>query len=169
MTNEKSKKWYAVYTKSRAEKKVYQLLCEKEIDTYLPLKKQMRQWSDRKKLVETPLFSCYVFVNIVLYKQKYHVLDTEGVVKFVSFSGKIDAVQEKEIEIIKLLIDSNTPVEISAEHFKPGEKVQVIMGDLKGLEGEIVKEKRTKVLFRITSVNQNILVEIPPYFIEKMK
>ena len=119
-------------------------------------------------MVETPLFSCYVFVNISLTKEKFKVLKIEGVVKFVSFSGNIDAIPQKEIDIIKLVVDSDAEVEISSEQFQPGEKVKVIMGQLKGLEGEVVKGKRKKVLFRITSVNQNLLVEISAQFLERL-
>jgi len=166
MFQNKNKKWYAIYTKSRAEKRVYDDLIEKEIKAYIPLQKKLKQWSDRKKMIETPLFTCYVFVFINIIKERLKVLQTDNVVKFVSFSGEIDPIPQKEIDMIKLIIDSNTQVEISGENFKPGDKVKVVAGSLKGLEGEIIKGKHNRVLFRITSVNQNLLVKIPAQLLE---
>ena len=77
-------KWYAVYTRPRFEKQVVKALLDQGIEGYLPLIKTMRQWSDRKKMVEVPLFSSYVFVHInrSAYDQ---VLQTQGVVKYISF------------------------------------------------------------------------------------
>ena len=161
--------WYAVYTRSRAEKKVYQDLTEKGIHVYLPMQKKMRQWSDRKKIVETPLFHGYVFVHINLIKSKYKVLETPNVVKFVSFSGEIATVKDKEIEIIKLILGESLPVEATMEQFSLGDTVEVMFGSMKGLEGEIIRKKRKKVLFRISSIRHNLLVEIPYDFIQKKR
>ena len=77
-------KWYALYTRPRAEKLVYQRLVEAGIETFLPLQKTYRMWSDRKKLVEKPLLSSYVFVK-TNKKSFQKVYKTNGVVKFISF------------------------------------------------------------------------------------
>jgi len=85
--NNAEEKWYAIYTRPRAEKQVYQRLTESGVETYLPMQKTIRQWSDRKKIVEKPLLSSYLFVKTkpksfpVVYK-------VFGVVKFVSFEGQ---------------------------------------------------------------------------------
>ena len=83
-----SKSWYAIYVNSRHEKCVYNELKRKNIESSLPLTSVIRQWSDRKKKVEIPLFRGYVFVNINIQNEKLDVLQTEGVVKFVSFGNK---------------------------------------------------------------------------------
>ena len=83
-----SKNWYAIYVRSRHEKYVYSELQQKGIESSLPLVTQTRQWSDRKKKVEVPLFRGYVFVNIDISKDKMNVLQTDGVVKFVTFCNK---------------------------------------------------------------------------------
>ena len=72
--------WYAVYVRSRHEKKVHQLFQEQGLTSFLPLLETWKQWSDRKKKVSDPLFRGYVFVNIDLFKDRIKVLDTEGVV-----------------------------------------------------------------------------------------
>ena len=81
------KHWYAVYVRSRNEKKVYELIKEKDIETYLPLVKTLRQWSDRKKMVEVPLFNSYVFVYVDLLEH-FKVRQVPGIVNFVCFEGK---------------------------------------------------------------------------------
>lgn len=153
-------KWYAIYTKSRWEKKVAKQLEDKHVTFYLPLQKQLKQWSDRKKMVETPLFSSYVFVQID-YKDRFEVLQTDGVVKFVTFSGKVEPVQDKEIEIIKVLLDSEYEIQSSPDRFRKGELVEITMGSLKGLYGEIIEEKsKAKLLIRIQSIQYNLTLDV---------
>ena len=81
------KGWYAIYTHSRAEKRVSDRLTEAGIETFLPLQKTLRQWSDRKKLVEKPLISSYVFVKVVP-REFFTVRKTDGVVKFIMLAGQ---------------------------------------------------------------------------------
>jgi len=158
--------WYAIYTRPRWEKKVESELKYKGIDVYLPLQKKLKQWSDRKKKVETPLFPSYVFVNID-YKFRFDVLQTSGVVKFVAFSGEVDTVPDKEIEFIKLICDSEYEIESSYENFEKGQMVTVTSGSLKGLIGEVMDIKSSsKLLIRIDSLKQNITLTINPGFLE---
>ncbi|MFQ5710087.1 MAG: transcription termination/antitermination NusG family protein, partial [bacterium] len=86
MKSQNSSHWYALYTRPRFEKKVDLLLQEKGLESYLPLHTVLRRWSDRWKKVEEPLFSCYVFVRILL-SQRIHAVQTDGVVRIVSFTG----------------------------------------------------------------------------------
>src|SRR5687767_5047441 len=98
------KKWYAVYTKPRREKKVDKLLNEKGMESYCPLQKIQRQWSDRKKIVEEPLFKSYVFVRIS-DEQQTELRMVNGVVNFVYWMGKPAIIKDKEIEIIKKFLN----------------------------------------------------------------
>ena len=75
--------WYALYTRPRHEKTVYERLSEKEFDTYLPLVKRVSQWKDRKKKIEEPLFKSYLFCNFE-YKYRFDVLETNGIVKIIN-------------------------------------------------------------------------------------
>jgi len=162
------KKWFALYTKSRSEKKVHQALVEKGIESYLPLEKRLKIWSDRKKWVEEPFIRSYIFVKI----EEHHLqqaLNTPGVVTVIRFGGKPASVREEEIKLIESILNSDEDYEISAESFEPGEKVEVERGSLKGFIGELVHHlNKYKVLIRIESINQNILVRLNPSFLKKV-
>ena len=161
-------KWYAIYTNPRAEKLVNTRLEETGVETYLPLQKTYRQWSDRRKLVEKPLLSSYVFVKVVP-KDFPIVYKTPGVVKFVSFEGKPVPIPQNQIDNLRLLIDSNAKIEVTSEKFEKGDSVEVITGSLRGLSGELIKAKgRKKVIVRIEELKQNLIVTIPVTFLRKL-
>src|SRR3569833_2727007 len=120
-TNKDSYKWYPVYTNPRAEKKACEALIDKGIETYLPLHRQLKQWSDRKKWVEEPFIKSYLFVRINEYEQT-EVLMTKGVARFIYFSGRITSMPDRQINELKLLMASPYELEVTAEHLQPGEK-----------------------------------------------
>lgn len=161
-------KWYALYTKPRAEKLVYQRLQEASIETFLPLQKTIRTWSDRKKIVEKPLLSSYVFVKT---RSKFFasVYKTTGVVKFVSFEGQAVSIPQKQIDNLRLIINSDAEVEVSSEKFAQGDNVEVINGSLIGLTGELIKiGSHNRVIVRIDKLDQNLILKIPKAFLRKM-
>jgi transcription antitermination factor NusG len=161
-------KWYAIYTHPRAEKLVHSRLIEIDIESYLPMQKTYRQWSDRKKLVEKPLLSSYVFVKVIpAHFPK--VYKTIGVVKFVSFEGQPVPIPQKQIDNLRLLIDSNADIEVTSDKLEKGDNVEVITGSLIGLTGELVKiGRRKKMIIRIDRLDQNIIVTIPVTFLRKI-
>ncbi len=162
------KRWYALYTKSRSEKKAYKELVEKGIETYLPLEKKLKIWSDRKKWIDEPFIKSYIFVKTTEIELQ-RALNTPGVVTVIRFSGKPAPVQEKEIQIIQSVLSSDESYEITADTFDIGEKVKVEHGSLKNLEGELVHHlNKYKVLVRIASINQNILIRINPSYLKKV-
>lgn len=162
------KQWFALYTKSRTEKKVSQELINKGIENYLPLEKKLKLWSDRKKWVEEPFIRSYIFVFIE-ESDLHKALNTPGVVTVIRFSGKPAPIREEQIKIIKSILSSNEEYELSPETFEQGEKVEVIQGSLKGLFGEMVFHlNKYKVLVRIESINQNILIRINPSHLRKV-
>lgn len=155
------KKWYAVYTKSRNEKKVAVIFGEKGIEYFLPLVKKVRQWSDRRKLVEEPLFSSYIFVHI---NEKEHlpVLQTSGVVRFISFEGKKVVVRDVQIEAIRKYILTGLEDISNEDEFVPGKRVRVIRGSLRGLEGNLIHILgRQRVKVEIDAIGQSIFLKIP--------
>lgn len=161
-------KWYAIYTHPRAEKQVFSRLEEVGVETYLPLQKTYRQWSDRKKLIEKPLISSYVFVKVIP-KEFPLVYKTTGVVKFVSFEGQPVPIPQNQIDNLRLLIDSNAEIEVTSEKFEKGDNVEVITGSLIGLKGELIKAGgRKKVIIRIDELRQNLMVTIPVTFLRKI-
>jgi transcriptional antiterminator RfaH len=162
-------KWYAVYTRPRAEKKVFERLVEAEIETFLPLQRVCRIWSDRKKMVEKPLISSYIFVKTNSHNFA-KVYTTTGVVKFVTFEGIPASIPQKQIEILRLLINSNAEIEVSSENFAKGDYVEVVSGSLIGLTGELIKiGSQNRVVVRIDRLDQNLILKIPMVFLRKVK
>ena len=163
-----AKKWFALYTKSRTEKKVNQELIDKGIECYLPLEKKLKIWSDRKKWVEEPFIRSYIFVNIE-EPELQKALNTPGVVNVIRFSGKPAPVREEQIKIIQSVLSGNEEYELSTEIFEQGTRVEVSEGSLKGLLGEMVHHlNKYTVLVRIESINQNILIKINPSHLKKV-
>lgn len=161
-------KWYAVYTNPRAEKLVLGRLIEAGIDTFLPLQKTFRTWSDRKKLIEKPLLSSYIFVKVVPVDFP-KVYKTTGVVKFVTFEGQPVSIPQNQIDNLRLLINSNAEIEVTSEKFEKGDNVEVINGSMVGLTGELIKTGgKKRVIIRIDKLDQNIILTIPVTFLRKV-
>ena len=154
--------WYAIRVKSRAEKKVNAELIEQGIESYLPLQKRLRIWSDRKKWVELPLISGYVFVHIS--RREYEiVLRTYNVVCYIYFNGKAAIIREKDILTLKRMLgQSELELEVTIESFKPGQMVEIISGPLCGVIGELIEFKgKNKVALRIPPLGYTVMVEAP--------
>jgi signal transduction histidine kinase len=94
------KQWFAIYTKPRWEKKIDAVLIRKGVNSWGPIQKTERFWSDRKKIIDEPLFRSYVFVQIDA-TERATVLSTPGVLNFVYYVGKPAIIRDEEIEIIK--------------------------------------------------------------------
>jgi transcriptional antiterminator RfaH len=159
ITNEKN--WYAVYTKSRNEKKLAMLLKDKGIEFYLPLVKKLKQWSDRRKWVEVPLFNSYIFVHISELEY-YRVLGIPGVVRFVSFEGIKTKIRDIEIEAIKKYVETGEEILDNEEDFIPGKSVKVVRGQFKDLHGKLVQilgKQRVKI--EIEAVGKSVFLRIP--------
>lgn len=161
--------WYPVYTNPRAEKRANELLIKKGIETYLPLKKTLKQWSDRKKWVEEPLIKSYLFVKISA-QQQAEVLMTNGISRFVYFSGKFASIPDKQIDALRALWDSGIEMELAEYSFKKGESVSIKNGPLKGLTGELISESTgKKFILKIDQIKQAIKVQIPSQWLEPLQ
>jgi len=157
--------WYALYTKSRNEKKVNELLNEAGIESYLPLVKTLKQWSDRKKWVEEPLFKSYIFVHIEP-AQYYKVLNIAGIVRYITFEGKAVIVPEKQIKAIKQFLNAEDDKSIDNSAFTTGDKVEIIKGSLMGLLGKLVEiQGKQKVKIEIESVGSSVVLTIPKSYL----
>ena len=160
-------KWYPVYTHPRAEKKAYQALVNKGITTYLPLRKTLKQWSDRKKWVEEPFIKSYLFVQIKPAEQT-EVMMTKGIARFIYFSGKIACMPDRQIDNLKLVLASALDVEITEEELQPGERVRIKAGPLKGMTGEIISYRSQKQLaLRLESLGCTIIVHVAASIIDR--
>ena len=163
------KYWYAVYVQSRYEKKVHQLFEEKGIESSLPLIKTIRKWSDRNKKVEIPLFRGYVFVKIDIRKDKLNILQTNGVVKFIGIRNKPSIIPDEEIHWVHMMVEKSDIVQSEAE-IPVGQKVRVIAGPFKGVEGVVVRAgNQYRLVVVIESIMQAVSVEIRSNYLEKIK
>ncbi len=154
-------KWFAIYTKPRQEKIVEKQLLKQKIEYYLPYKKELRQWSDRKKWVETPLFPSYIFVKITT-KEYSVVKGTHGVLKFVNFSGERLSIREEEIALIRRVETSKCLVEVAQDTaFTIGAKVEITEGILAGESGKLVTiAGKDRVGIEIESLGCFLSIEI---------
>ena len=167
LTNKDTAKWYPVYTNPRAEKQACQALVSKGIETYLPLHRQLKQWSDRKKWVEEPFIKSYLFVRIN-EREQTKVLMTKGIARFIYFSGKIASMPDRQIDELKLLMASPYELEVTAEHLQPGEKIVIKAGPLKGLTGEIISYRSQKQLaLRLENLGYSIVVYVAASLLER--
>jgi transcriptional antiterminator RfaH len=153
--------WYAIYTRANGEKKLFDNLREKNIECYLPMRKVLKIWSDRKKWVEEPLFKCYLFVK-VSYKEFFNVLNTSGAVCYVSFGGRAQSIPESQITNIKFMLSqSDHDVTLTYERIQKGVLVEVLCGSLKGIKGEVTNiYGQTRLLIRIDSMNCGLYANI---------
>lgn len=155
------KVWYALYVRSRTEKKVAVELEGTGIDFYLPIEKRLKQWSDRKKWVEVPLFRSYIFVYIT-QKEYYKVLQTRGVVKYISFEGKAVSVPQQQIDAIKIYLAEMDPLLQEDQPWEEGKEVEVMVGKLTGLKGILIQAKgKNRVRVEIDVVGSAIILNIP--------
>lgn len=162
-------KWYAVYCKSRHEKKVAQQLTDKEIPHYLPLKEEIRQWSDRKKKVEVPLFRSYVFVKIPSSWQ-VPVLETYGAVRFVKFGRELIPVPQEQIEAVRKIEEYGVGLSQEKVDFDLNSRVKVTGGPCKGLTGHLVHRKKgERFVVVIDSIQLGASVEIEKHWLEPIQ
>jgi len=151
--------WFAIATRPRHEKKIHHLLTIKGIESYLPLQKLSRKWSDRYKVIELPLFSCYVFVKIAL-KDRLPVLQTDGVVKLVTFKNIPATIPDSQIQAVKLILEKCHTIE-HIDYLTPGQKIEVVQGPLKGVKGICAEIKNNhRLVVRLDSIMEAISVDI---------
>ncbi len=163
-------KWYVIYTRPNGEKRIFENLKEDNIQCYLPLKRFLRQWSDRKKWIEEPLFRCYLFVrvsNIEFYK----VLDMPGVVRYITFEGHAQTIPDSQMENIKKLVEQQErEVNISRSNLGKGQNVEVISGPFKGIQGEVIKiYDNYRIVIRIEALSCDVYANISKDEIELIK
>ena len=154
--------WYAVYVKSRSEKKALTELQIKNIESFLPLQRKLRQWSDRKKWVEIPLIPGYLFVRIC--RREYDsVLQSNYIVSYVRFEGKAAVIPDYQIDYLKRMLKlDNLKIEITEDKFESGQTIEVIAGLLIGIRAKLVSIKgKDKAVVEFEQLGYSALFEIP--------
>ncbi|MXV49685.1 UpxY family transcription antiterminator [Pedobacter sp. HMF7647] len=165
MQAELKSNWYIIYTFPNLEKRIYNELVKKCIHAYLPMQRVIRQWSDRKKELQIPLFPNYVFINTT-EKERFKLFNISGILKFISFEGKPAVVSEDEILQIKQF--ENTEFEVEP-HLVQGDDVMIVKGPFTGMRGKLFS-KRGKERFgiRLNSINQSLSLEISTANVRKV-
>jgi transcription antitermination factor NusG len=153
------RKWLAVYTRPRWEKKVNQLLAEKGLESYCPLNKVRRKWSDRMKTVEEPLFKSYVFVK-VSDEDRAAVRMTHGAINFVYWNGKPAVIKEKEITAIRRFLNEYENVEARPAELKLNQRVRITNGTLMDHEGKVLDIRHRMAKVAIDSLGYILIAYI---------
>jgi transcriptional antiterminator RfaH len=159
--------WYAIYTRSRFEKKLFQKLQQAKYTVFLPLLKERKAWSDRIKSVLVPLLPSYVFIRAAP-RDLTSVFYFPGVVRLVSCEGKPCIIRDEEITLLENIVMHGrhvcaiTPCEI-------GDSVRIMCGPFKGWEGTVENKKgQARIVFQIASIRQCISVEVSLADVEKV-
>ena len=149
--------WFVIYTKSRNEKKVAELLQKNGVEVFCPIVKLKKNWSDRKKIVETPLFNSYVFVNLS-EKDRNVVFNVPGVIRYVFWLKKPAVARDSEIESLKAVLN-DTMDSFSIENYQIGDTVKISEGVFKGLDGVIEKQSNNKLHVILENVGIKITLQ----------
>jgi transcription antitermination factor NusG len=160
-------KWYAVQTRSRHEKMVARQLEGQGFATFLPITMQLRQWSDRRKKVEMPLFPGYTFLRMTYQpEQRLRVLNTDGIVGFVGVQGQGTPIPDRQIEHIQNLLTAQVPFE-SHPFLKVGQRVRIRSGSLNGTEGILVGQENDRMLvISVELIQRSVSLRVQGYEVE---
>ena len=153
------KNWYALYTRYRHEKRVESQLLQKGIETYLPMRKILRKWSDRKKWITEPLFNCYVFIYSDTLG-RLEAIQSSGAVRIITFGGRPAIVKEREIEYIKSIL-SEFPDAEPCFSIPVGCRVKICRGQLAGIEGVLTElRNKNRMIVFLDSINQGVYFNV---------
>jgi transcription termination/antitermination protein NusG len=164
--------WYACYTRARHEKQVESQLRQRGLDSYLPLVQQIRQWSDRKKAVQFPLFPSYVFGRFTL-SEVHAVLTTPGVSTIVRANGYPTPIPVADLENVKKFVAAlaESGLEPDPRPFlAEGQWVRVLEGPFEGVQGIVVERRgRKRVLVGLAAIGQGLEIDIDTRLLKPVK
>ena len=143
--------WYVVYTKPKWEKKVAEKLTQVGIECYCPLITQVKQWSDRKKKVEVPLFNSYVFVQLP-EADRNTVFVVPGVVRYLFWLGKPAIVRDQEITIIKKNLNASDVADISVSSIQVGDRIKLDSGAFSNQDAIVQEISKTHYILVLESL-----------------
>ena len=167
VTSEDAPKWYAIHTRARHERMVITRLESEAITTFLPVTSEIRQWSDRRKLVEVPLFSCYAFVRIArLSEVQAKIAHTDGVLGFVGSCGGPIPIPDVEIANIQALLSGMAPYTFYP-FLKIGQRIRVRGGSLDGVEGFLLSRNGNNTLvISVEPIQRSLAINLNGYTVE---
>jgi transcription antitermination factor NusG len=153
--------WYAVYTRSRFEKKMLSELSQRSIEVFLPMREILSRWKDRKKRIWVPLFPGYIFVNqIDTPTNRYRVLNIPGAVRFVGLEGRAEPIPEAQIQSVRRFLEASISLD-PYPYIQVGHRVEIIAGPLRGIQGILVQKRgRFRFVLRVDLIQQAVSIEI---------
>jgi len=143
--------WYVVYTKPKWEKKVAEKLNQIGIECYCPLITQVKQWSDRKKKIEVPLFNSYVFVHLA-DADRNSVFEIAGVVRYLFWLGKPAVVRDEEINIIKASLKAPNISDITVAPIQVGDRIKLETGAFSNQDAIVQEVSNTHYILILESL-----------------
>lgn len=160
-------RWYALYVRSRSEKRVAERLQEKQVDAFLPLVEELHTWSDRTKAVMEPLFRGYVFVRTDLTNREA-VLNTEGVVSIVGIRQRPSPIPDVQIESLRIVARYPSRVKREQRVIR-GQRVRVIAGPCEGVEGIVTAVRgESRVVVMVDVISQSVSVMVTAGCLEEI-
>jgi transcription antitermination factor NusG len=164
---EPAERWYALQTRLQREKVVEQRLMERGVQTFLPMVTEVRRWSDRRKKIQIPLFSSYLFVKLAPSKvERVRVLSVDGVFNFVGPRREGTPIPDSQIEAVRALVDGQLPWS-SHPFLNIGQRVRIRSGALQGVEGILVSRSGENTLvISVEAIQRSMAVRIEGYDVE---
>jgi transcription antitermination factor NusG len=158
--------WFAVQTKPRHEKRAAAELEEKGVVVFLPLHAVIRQWSDRKRKLQLPLFPNYLFVRVRADRgERIAVLGTNAIVRFVGKDGGV-SIPDEEIEAVSTLLKTGVPFE-PCPFGTVGQRVRIRGGSLDGVQGTVVKQNDgDRLIVSVECIQRSLAIELHGYSVE---
>jgi transcription antitermination factor NusG len=161
-------RWYAAYTCARHEMKVAEQLVRRSVEHFLPLYQSVRQWKDRKVRLQLPLFPGYVFVRLAL-RDRLQAMQVPGVAKLVGFNGVPATLPQEEIEAVRIGLANGVCAE-PYPYITVGRRIRVSAGPLAGLQGILVKRKKTaRIVVSVELIQRAMAVEIDEADVEAVR
>jgi len=153
--------WYALYTRSRHEKKLLSELSDRSIDVFLPMREVLSRWKDRKKRIWLPMFPGYIFVHQVdTPENRFRVLNVPGAVRFVGHEGHADRIPDDQIDAVRRFLETKIAID-PYPYIRVGQRVEIIAGPLKGIQGILIQKKgRFRFVLRVDLIRQAVSIEI---------
>lgn len=143
--------WYVVYTKPKWEKKVAEKLNQIGIECYCPLITKVKQWSDRKKKIEVPLFNSYVFVQLEELDRN-SVFEVPGVVRYLFWLGKPAIVRDEEIDVIRKSLKSSNISDITVTSIQVGDRIKLDSGAFSNQDAIVQEVSNTHYILVLESL-----------------
>jgi transcriptional antiterminator RfaH len=169
MAHSDSQVWIAVYTRPRWEKAVAAQLQRLGMQSYVPMQRLIRQWSDRKKVVEVPLLPSYVLVRLAPNHHQ-RVYQAHGIVRVVMFRGRLATIQQSEIDLLKCLEQSQAPVSTTSALLQTSDLVRIIHGPFQGFLGKVIRSPDgCRVALEIEQLSCAFLVEVPCSWVDSVR